>query len=346
MAEKQSMADLIKSINKEFGGEILHQGKKSYNYRRIPFTSPRLNYVTFGGIPMGKLIEFYGDEHSGKTTTALDIVANYQKMEDAKGIVYADLENTLDEVWATKLGVDFDRDDIYLMNPTNQGAETIFQKLLDMISTDEIGLVVIDSIGVMVSNMALEKSIEDKTYGGIAMALTNFSKQAAALCNKHNCTLIGINQMRDNLASPYGGEITTGGKAWRHNCSTRLEFRHGKFFDEKYKPLSQRADGNIGNFVEVYMSKNKTCPPSRHNGFYTLKYETGIDYLYDLIEVCIENGCINQRGSYFDILDASTGEVITTLQGQSNLYSFLANEENKGLLDKLSDVVNQSIDGE
>lgn len=344
MAEKKTMAQLLKEINKEFEGDVLHLGLNKYDYSRIPFTSPRLNYVTYGGIPQGKLIEFYGQEHGGKTTTALDIVANYQHMENSKGVLYCDLENTLDTVWASKLGVDFDRDDMWVLNPTNQGAETIFQKIIDMIETDEIGLVIIDSLGVMVSNQALEKSIEDKTYGGIAMALTNFSKQASALCNKHNCTVIGINQMRLNLNSTYGGEDTTGGKAWRHNCIARLEFRHGSYFDTKYKVLSRRADNPIGSYVEVYMAKNKTCPPNRHNGFYTLRYDIGVDYLFDLIEVGLEFGLITRRGAWFDIVDPNTGEVLVeSIQGQSNVYNFLADEANIEILKKLEEVIDSKI---
>ena len=154
------MEDLMKNLNKEFKEDILHKGLANFDYQRIPFTSPRLNYMTYGGLPMGKLIEFYGEEHGGKTTTALDIVANYQLMDDAKGVVWADLENTLDTVWATKLGVNVD--DMWILNPTNQGAETLFEKMLEMIETDEVGLIVIDSLGVMVSNQSLEKSVEEK----------------------------------------------------------------------------------------------------------------------------------------------------------------------------------------
>ncbi len=348
MAEKQTMKEIMKNINKEYQADILHLGLPEYDYRRIPFTSPRINYVTYGGLPRGKLIEFYGDQHSGKTTTALDILANYQRLEDAKSVVYADLENTLDRVWATRFGVDFsvpagEPGCVYLMNPTNQGAETIFQQLIEMIETDEIGLIIIDSLGVMVSNQAMEKTIEDKTYGGIGMALTAFSKKAEALCNKHDCTIIGINQMRADLGNPYGGQITTGGLAWRHNCSCRLEFRHGKFFDSKYKEISQRADGNIGNFVEVYMSKNKTCPPDRHTGFYTLRYDIGVDYLYDLIDMCIIEEYIIKRGAYFDIIDLGTGTVLKTIQGMSNLYKFLEDEDNRDILEVLEDSIDSLI---
>lgn len=351
MAEQPTMQELMKTINKTYNADILHLGLPEYDYKRIPFTSPRMNYITYGGIPRGKLVEFYGEQHGGKTTSSLDIVTNYQRLPDAKGIVYADLENTLDRVWATKLGVNFDiplgePGCVYLMNPTNQGSETIFDMLIDMIKTGEIGLIVIDSLGVMLSDLAYTKKIGEKTYGGIGMSLTNFSKQAEGLCNKYDCTIVGINQMRDDLNNPYGGQTTTGGRAWRHNASVRLEFRRGSYFDEKYKKLGQKAEGNIGNFVEVYMSKNKTCPPDRHVGFYTIKYDTGVDYLYDLIDICIMLKIIQQRGAYFDLFDNETGEVLKTIQGMSKLYDFLLEPENEPTLASLEKAVEVAINGD
>ena len=337
------MDDLIKSMNKEFHEELIHKGVSAYDYDRIPFTSPRLNFMTFGGIPKGKLIEFFGEEHGGKTSTALDIVANYQQLEDSKGVLYADLENTLDTVWATKLGVDLEKDDFYIFNPTNQGAETIFEKILNMIETDEIGLVVIDSLGVMVSNQALEKSVEEKTYGGIAMALTNFSKKAEMLCKRHNCTIIGINQMRADMNSQFGGMTTTGGQAWRHNCSVRLEFRMGKYFDEKGNDLSRQSENPVGNYVLVSMKKNKTCPPTRRTGFYTLNYLTGIDYVKDLIEVAMKYGIIDRAGAWFAIINPETGEEIVKLQGQSKIADYLSDEANLNTLQTIETYIKEKI---
>ena len=334
--------EIMKNLNKKFNDDILHKGISTFDYQRIPFTSPRLNYMTYGGLPMGKLIEFYGEEHGGKTTTALDVISNYQRMEESRGVLYADLENTLDTVWATKLGVDVD--DMWILNPTNQGAETIFQYILDMVSTGEIGLVVIDSLGVMVSNQALDKSVEEKTYGGIAMALTNFSKKAEMLCHKYNCTLIGINQMRDDLGSMYGGTTTVGGKAWKHNCSARLEFRMGKYFDENGKDLSRAAENPSGNYVMVAMKKNKTCKPDRRTGFYTLNYQIGIDYLSDLIEVAIKYEIIDKRGAWFNIIDTDTGEILAEkIQGQANLRSYLENADNESVLTRIEELIENKI---
>lgn len=331
--------EIMKNFNKTWKEELVHTGVATYDYERILFTSPRLNYMTFGGVPVGKLVEFYGEEHGGKTTTALDVVANYQQVYDRK-VLYVDAENTLDTVWATKLGVDLDQ--LIILNPTSQGAEDIFQFILDMIDTNEIGLVIIDSLGVMVSNQAMEKTVDQKTYGGIAMALTNFSKKAEGLCMRNNCTVIGINQMRDDMNSMYGGTTTTGGKAWKHNTAMRLEFRRGKFIDSKGNELTRSAENPAGNIVNVALIKSKVCPPTRRTGFYTLRYDTGIDYLNDLIEVAIKYGIVKKSGAWFEIVDTETGEVISDkVQGQANVYALL--EKDEELLAKVEQLVDKSM---
>ena len=335
--------EIMKDLNKKHKDAILTKGLAKYDYDRIPFTSPRLNHMTFGGIPKGKLIEFYGENHGGKTTTALDVVANYQQEEDAMGVLYADIENTLDVVWGRKLGVDFDRDDFYLLQPKGQGAETIFDIILELMETGEIGLVIIDSYGAMVSNAEFEKSIEDKTYGGISMPLTKFSKKAEMLCSKFNCTVIGLNQERADMNSPYGGMRTTGGECWKYLCAARFEFRMGKYFDDKGNDLTRQAENPAGNYVLVSMKKNKTCPPTRRTGFYTLNYYSGIDYLKDLIEVAVKDGVIDQSGAWFAIIDPETGEQIIKLQGQPKVYAYLEDEANREVLKKIEDYIDSKI---
>ena len=335
--------EVMKDFNKKFKEDLVHYGVAEYDYKRIPFTSPRLTYMTFGGLPMGKLIEFSGENHSGKTTTALDIVANYQTLNTGKKVLWVDCENTLDTVWAKKLEVDVD--DMILCQPTNQGAETIFQFILDMIDTGDVGLVILDSIGVMVSNQAMEKTVEEKTYGGIAMALTNFSNKAVGLCHKHNCTFIATNQLRDDLNSMFGGTKTVGGRAWQHNVSVRLEFRMGEFIDEANKKLTRGAENPAGNIVKVTMKKNKTCPPTRRAGFYTLKYLEGIDYLADLIEVAIKYGIINKSGAWFDIVDIDSGEILKDkIHGQDAVKEYLT--ENLEVLQIISDIIDARIESD
>ena len=336
-----TLEDLMKDFNKRFKEDLVHYGVPEYNYKRLPFTSPRLNYMTFGGLPEGKLIEFYGEEHGGKTTTALDIVANFQHSDDDRKVLWADCENTLDMVWAYKLGVDVD--DLVLLQPTNQGAESIFQFILDAISTGRIGLVVIDSLGVMVSNQAMDKSIEEKTYGGIAMALTQFSDKAVGVCQRNKCTLIGLNQLRDDIGSMFGGTKTVGGRGWRHNCSVRLEFRMGKFIDDKNKELTRGAESPAGNIVMVAMKKNKTCPPTRRIGYYTLKYLDGIDYISDLIEVAIKYGIIEKAGAWFKIVNIDTGEILAEkIQGSANVQKLL--EEDENIMSTIEELIDARIE--
>lgn len=335
--------DLIKNINKDMKGNFVTKGLPQYDYKRIPFTSPRLNYMTFGGIPMGKLVEFFGEPHGGKTTTALDIVANYQRMEGAKGVLYADIENGLDPVWATKLGVKLDDDNFYIIKPECQGAETIFEQILQLMGTGELGLVVIDSLGAMTSNKALEESVEQKNYGGISMALTNFSKKAEMLCNKYDCTLLGINQLRADMNSMYGGMTTPGGECWRFLCSVRMEFRLGKYIDSKGNDLTRQAENPVGNYVLVSIKKSRTCSPTRRTGYYTINYFTGIDYLKDLIEVAIKYGIIVQAGAWFSIIDTESGELVEKLQGQSKVYEYLENDDNIETLQMIERYIDNQI---
>jgi len=368
---------LIKEFNKQYKEEIVARGIPRIETQKIPFSSPRANYMTYGGIPRGRIIEFAGEENSGKTTTALDIVANAQKLfqeeweteiteleaidkkkkeqqsrldyikaRGPKQIVYADCENTLDEEWAQKLGVDTNK--LILLKPQSQTAEQIFEMLLQMIDTDEVGLVVIDSLGVMLSAQAYEKTMEEKTYGGIAAALTLFSKKAELLCTKYNCTLIGINQMREDINSPYGGMITTGGKGWKHNCSVRLMFQKGAYIDERGNELRRSAESPAGNLVMINIVKTKVCKPDRRVGFYTLKYDNGIDKVADTVEVALKYGIIQQAGAWFNFVDIETREIITDeegevikIQGKPNLIEYLQN--NPHLYNEISEKMSELI---
>lgn len=369
---------LIKDFNRQYKEDIAARGIARIQTQKIPFSSPRANYCTYGGIPRGRIVEFAGEENGGKTTTALDIVANAQKLfikewEDEiaeleavnnrkkeqetrlsylktrgpKQIVYADCENTLDEDWARLLGVDVDK--MLVIKPMTQTAEQIFEMILQTIDTDEVGLVIIDSLGVMLSAQAYEKTMEEKTYGGIAAALTLFSKKAELSCAKYNCTLIGINQMREDMNSTYGGMITTGGKGWKHNCSVRLMFQKGAYIDERGNELKRSCENPAGNYVMMHIAKTKVCKPDRKVGFYTLKYDTGIDIIADTFETALKYGIIQQAGAWFTFVDLDTGEVITDeneevikLQGKPNVLEYL--KETPTFFEEIYDKVSTLIE--
>lgn len=333
---------LMKDINKTAKEEIFTLGLNTFEYSRIPFTSPRMNYMTYGGLPIGKLVEFFGEEHGGKTTTALDVVANYQQVYPDRDVLFVDAENTLDVEWAEKLGVDIAK--LYIIQPKEQSAEEIFDMIKDAVTSDEVGLCVLDSLGSLLSaaEMDEKKSYEDKTYGGISAPLTRFAKDMSMICAKHKCTFIGINQLRDDLKSTWGGKKTPGGNNWKHQCSVRMQFSRGSFIDEKGDTMSRGAENPAGNIVMVNAVKNKTAPPTRHIGQYTINYMEGIDYLSDLIDVAITYDVIDKSGSWFSILDPDTGEIIgDKIQGEAKLKSLLDNDTE--LLQRVEEAVDKKM---
>lgn len=334
--------ELLKETNKKAKEEIVSIGMNQYDYKRIPFTSPEMNYCTYGGIPVGKITEFFGEEHGGKTTSALDIVANYQVGDDPRKVLYVDAENTLDYVWATKLGVNVD--DLIIYQPKSQSAEDIFQFICDAVDTGEIGLWILDSIGALLSQDELDKDMDEKSMAGISKPLTLFGKKIEMLMNRHNCTGIDINQLRDNFGSMYGGTKTPGGRAWKHYVIARLEFSRGKFLDAKGNELTRGAENPAGNIVQMAMIKNKTCPPARRLGHYTLNYYTGIDYMTDLINIAIKQDIVQQSGAWFTIVDVETGEVLKDkIHGQSTIKEILQNEDNIEILKRVEELVNNEL---
>lgn len=345
--DKLTLDEVIKKINKDAGSNIVGYGIPKKDYTRIPFTSPRMNYCTYGGIPTGRIIEFYGEEHGGKTTTALDIVANYQRMQELeehpKKVAYFDSENTLDVIWAAKLGVNVD--DLILFQPEEQSAEDILEDILELLRTGEVGLAVIDSIAAMVSAQAMDKSVADKTYAGISAPLTTFGNKAIMLCKRYNATVIGINQLRDDLGAMWGGAVKTpGGRGWKHLCSVRMQFSRGSFIDEKGNEIKRSSESPAGNKVLMTMTKNKTCPANRRGGYYTIDYANGIDYLTDLLEVAIKYDLIVQKGAWFSVINPDTGDILAEkIQGMSNVREFFMDEANESVLEFVEQYIDSKI---
>lgn len=350
-----SKLDIIaKEIGKKFGESTIGYGVKKAEYDKIKFTSPRLNYMTFGGLATGRIYEFAGPEGSGKTTSAFDLMKNAQikfhkeyEEEQAKGntafeerkVFFLDEEGTFDAVWARKFGVDVEK--VMIWQPQGESAEKVLDVLRDVIETGEVGLAILDSIATLVSEQVYEESLEKKAYGGIAATLTRFVNLIKGPLLKYDCTLIMINQVREDLGSMFGGTITPGGRAFKHACSARFEFRKGKFIDDNGKELTNNAENPAGNIIHVVVKKTKIFEPTRRVGYYTIKYLTGPDFMSDYIDVGLQTGVINQRGAYFDILDLSTGEILNEekIQGKSKL------KEQLELHPDWIDLINNAMEG-
>lgn len=338
---------ILQGLAKKYGDDVVETGVEKNDYDRIPFSSPRLNYMTFGGLPMGHIHEFSGPEGSGKTTTAIDIIKNAQKKfkEDAektntpeRKVVFVDVEGTFDYAWATKFGVDTTK--IIRLKMAGWPASEVLDALLNVIRDPEVGLAVLDSIAAMPPDALADKSTGDKIYGGIALALQNFCNQAKRPLVENNTMLICINQVRDNLGSMFGGTTTPGGRGFKHAASVRIEFRKGKFIDDNNKELTSSAENPAGNLVNVVIVKSKVFPSTRRVGYYTIKYVSGPDLINDYIEVGLQVGVINQRGSYFDIVDTTTGEILNTdkIQGKTGLINVL--KEHPEYLKMIDEAIN------
>ena len=335
-----SLEEAMREVNKKFKSPVCQTGLKFDSVSRIPFSSPRLNYMTYGGIPVGRIIEFAGEEGGGKTTTALDLVAHAQKLFPDKQVLYVDVERTLDAEWAQKLGVDIDS--LILFSPDEQTAEEIMEATKTLIETGSISVCVLDSLAAMVSAQAYSKTIEDRTYGGISMALTLFSKEMIPVCARTNCTLIGINQVREDMNSTYGGTTTTGGRAWRHNCSVRMTFQKSDYLDDKGNSIPRNSENPVGHLVKVALVKSKVCKLDRKVGFYTLKYLTGIDYVSDIIDLAVKAGIINAAGAWYSILEEDGSTALyegapLKFQGKAKLNQFLV--ENADWTDEINERV-------
>ena len=350
-------AQLVEKINKEFGETVI-SGQLPPR-ERIPFSSPYLNYVTYGGIVYGSSSEFVGAESSGKSTLAQDLISQFQKiekkryedrkkelelaLENAKGkelervrssleglrerkTVYLDLEFTLDGTWLNKLGVDSSK--VFIIQPQAMGVETPLDWIIQLAETEEVGFIVIDSIGAMVSGAEEEKSLNDSTYGGISKALTRFYKKVMPYVKKNNIALLVINQTRDDMNNPYNQFNRPGGKMNKFAQSLTLGLSGGDKLDEKYGDATGKSEMVYARITNVQMIKNKTAPPDRQRTKFTIKHGKGIDQAFDVFSMACDTGIIAVAGAYYTFFDPQTGEELNKVQGKSKAVEFLrANDD-------------------
>ena len=322
-----TLSDVLKKIKKDFGDGVVKVGVESLDVDGIlSLGSPSFDFCIYGGIPEGRIVEFSGPESSGKTTTAFLTAASYQREEikrnpeKPRAIVYLDNEGTADPIWARKMGYDMSASAkvaTILIRPEAQSAEQIFDMAISMLKTGEIGLLVFDSIATLVPQQIAEESMEKKQMGGVASSLTRFANTIVGVLRKYKATLIGINQVRENLSGYGDFLVTPGGRAWKHQCSVRLMFKRGEFFDEEGNKLTKNAGSPAGNLIEVAVLKTKVCKWDRKLGYMHLNYDRGVDILEDTLDVATHFGFIDNsiQGSYI-ILDPDTGEVMKDVNGK------------------------------
>jgi len=322
--KRKALDTAIAQIEKTFGkGTVMRLGDKpEMNVEAIPTGSLALDAALgIGGVPKGRIIEIYGPESSGKTTLALHILAQAQKMGGE--VAFVDAEHALDPVYAAALGVDTDS---MLVSQPDTGEQAL--EITDaLVRSGAIDAVVVDSVAALTPRAEIEGEMGDTFVGLQARLMSQALRKLAGTINKTNCVVIFINQLRMKIGVMYGNpETTTGGNALKFYSSVRLDVRRVE---------SIKEGGNVvGNKTRVKVVKNKVAPPFRE-AFFDIMYGEGIAKWGELVDLAVQLDIVQKSGSWFSMGDERIG------QGKESVKNYLMN--NPDIADKVEAEVRANL---
>ncbi|MFV0402057.1 MAG: recombinase RecA [Oscillospiraceae bacterium] len=324
-ARQKALETALHQIEKQFGkGAVMKLGQDSVlNVESIPTGSLSLDMALgIGGLPRGRIVEVYGPESSGKTTVALHVVAEAQKMGGAA--VFIDVEHALDPVYAKALGVDIDT--LLVSQPdTGEQALEICEAL---VRSGAVDVVVVDSVAAMVTKAEIEGEMGDSHVGLQARLMSQALRKLTGAISKSNCIVIFINQLREKIGIAYGNpEVTPGGRALKFYSSVRLEVRRAE----------QIKNGTevLGNRTRVKIVKNKVAPPFKEAEF-DIMYGQGISKEGEVLDLAVQLDIISKGGSWFSYGETRLG------QGRDFVKQYL--KENPDFMDEVAKQVMENKD--
>jgi recombination protein RecA len=300
MDEKNKAIEMaIAQIEKQFGkGSIMKLGdKKMVDIAAIPTGALSLDMALgIGGVPRGRIIEIYGPESSGKTTLALHILAEAQKMGDNVALI--DAEHAFDPTYAQKIGIKIE--DLYVSQP--DFGEQALEILETLVRSAGMGVVVVDSVAALTPRAEIEGMMGDSHMGLQARLMSQALRKITAISSKTGTTVIFINQLRMKIGVMFGNpETTTGGNALKFYASVRMDIRQ--------KDKIVRDNEVIGHSRKVKIVKNKVAPPFKEAEFNIL-YPTGIDKESSIVDAGIAKGVLVKSGSWIKYGDKQLAQGI------------------------------------
>lgn len=286
----------VEQIERQFGkGSIMKLGEGSkVQVETIPTGSLSLDLALGGGLPVGRIIEIYGPEASGKTTLALHAIAEVQRHGGLAAFI--DAEHALDPEYAEKIGVKLD--DLLISQPdTGEQALEICETL---VRSSGVGLVVVDSVAALVPRAEIEGEMGDAHMGLQARLMSQALRKLAGVISKSKTTVIFINQLRMKIGVMFGNpEVTAGGQALKYYSSVRLDIRRTEVIKD--------GDQSIGSHVKVKVVKNKVAAPFKVAEF-DVMYNEGISKAGDLIDLAVDHGLVEKSGAWYSYKDEKIGQ--------------------------------------